>query len=434
MKPFFLLIELFGYGFALYVLLKKKELAILYLPVLIFINNLIEPVFPASVFYLTVSVLVFSLIYKNPTYYKYNIPAFILFFYILALLPRSSDLVLIRPYVFSILWLLTIIPTIHAIYLKYSRKTIFDELTQSALIILTLFILNALVSTLKGYSPKEMYGITSGILYGNVYAAGFNVLAISTFILALGSIVNKKYLNLSVLFLSFGFLMLSMRRSVMGVSVLGLGLAYLSLFTREKAKIFFLLGAVTIALGFLIYTTTDFSAELMQRYELRKLDERELDEEKRFFEYELLYKDMFIYRDYSPLIGYELFNSWGNYGRGILEDRSLHGDLTNITHSSGLIGLFLYLAMVITSFWKSFKASQTRTDKLVILFCIITFIVFTITGRYTEIASMLMLFLILMLPITKDHIEQETPPEPEPADNYLKLKPEYPVFSNQKVS
>lgn len=417
MSTFFLVIELFSYAFAVFLFLKKRELAVVYLPVLIFANNLIEPVVPASVYYLTVSGLVFSLIFKNPSYYKNNIPAFLLFLYTIILLPRSSDLVLIRPYVFAILWLLTVIPVISSIYKKHSRELIFKELTNSALIILVLFVVNVLVSTVKGYSPHEMYGITKGILYGNVYAAGFNILSIAVFVVALGFINNKKLFHLLILAVAFSFIMLSLRRSVMGISFVGVAVAYLTLLTKEKAKLFFVMSSLTVMLGVVVYATTDIADQFTARYELRKLDERELAEEKRFIEYELLYKDMFVYRDYDPLIGYEPFNSWGNYGRGILEDRSLHGDLTYITHSSGLIGLLLYLLMVMTAFRKSFRAAETRTDKLIVLFCGMAFIAYTITGRYTEIGSVMMLYLVLMLPLSKSEAEPDEVPELEEEDN-----------------
>ncbi|WP_276499733.1 hypothetical protein [Pontibacter litorisediminis] len=405
MSAFFLVVELLSYVFAIYIFLKKKELAVMYLPVLFFANSMVNPVLPASVFYLTVSFIIFAFIFWNPSYYKQNLPALLLSLYFLVLLPQSSDIVYIRPYLFAVFWLFTLIPCISTLYQKYTKKVIFKELTSTALILLVLFTCNVLMSTVKGYSPYEMYGISSGILYGNVYAAGFNVLTFAIYIVALGFIQNKSAVNLLVLVVTFSFILLSLRRSVMGISLLGILISYLTILTVDKAKTFVLFGFLAVALGCTVYFTTDLADSFKERYELRKLDERELEEEKRFIEYELLYKDMFVYRDYSPLTGFELFNSWGNYGRGALDDRSLHGDLTSITHSSGLIGLFLYLLMVFSAFRTSWKAAQTRTDYLTILFCGVAFIVFTITGRYTEVGAMMMLFLVLQLPLAEDETE-----------------------------
>ncbi|SFF96695.1 hypothetical protein [Pontibacter chinhatensis] len=416
MAPFFLLLELLSYAFIVYLFLKKKDLAILYLPVVFFTRSVIDPVLPAITFYFSMTALVFSFVFRNPYYFKQNVPAFLLFLYFLVLLPRSTNLEFIRPYVFSVLWLFTLVPMISTIYQKHSREEIFYELKNAALLILILFIANVVVSTLKGFSPTEMYGITTGILYGNVYAAGFNILTYCIFVVALSSIHHRSFFNLVVLVTAVSFLLLSLRRSVIGMSFLGVAIAYFTLLTREKAKMFVLAGVLIFTIGTVLYSATDLADSFKERYELRKLDERELEEESRFLEYELLYKDMFVYYDYSPLIGYEPFNSWGNYGRGALEDRSLHGDLTSITHSSGLIGLCLYLLMVFTAFRSAWRAAETRTDLLIILFSAISFAAYTLTGRYTEIGSMMMLYLVLLLPLSnndKETDEEEVEEEQE---------------------
>jgi len=411
MSTFFLATEISIYLFAIYLFLYKGELAIVYLPVLIFAQTLIDPVFSASIFYITVSLLLLSLVLKNGSFYKYNIYSLILLFYFIVLLPRSSDLELIRPFIFGAFWLFTFIPLAAAVYRKYERDAVFKELNISATIILTLFLVNVLFSTLKGFSPHEMYGITKGIVYGNIYAAGFNVLAIALFISTLKFIEDRRIWSFIIILISLLLIMLSLRRSVMAISLIGLTIASLTLLNKERVKTFVTVGALTIVAAFVIYSVTDFADTFKERYELRKLDERELKEEKRFIEYELIYKDMFLYKDYSPLIGYEPFNSSGNYGRGMLEERSLHGDLTNIAHSSGLIGVLLYIMTVLTAFAIALKASKTKTDKLCILFCAITFIVYTITGRYTAISAMMLFYLVLLLPVAKENTATEDTPD-----------------------
>src|SRR5688500_18912741 len=102
MDKFFFLIEVLSYLFAIYLFFKKKELAIIYLPVLIFANNIIEPVFSASFYYGTISFLILSGIARNGTFYKNNIYALLLFCYFLLLLTRSNDLAAIRPSVFPV--------------------------------------------------------------------------------------------------------------------------------------------------------------------------------------------------------------------------------------------------------------------------------------------------------------------------------------------
>jgi hypothetical protein len=401
MSTFFLIVEIFSYVFALFLFIKKKELAIIYIPVLIFANNIIVPVFSAFIYYATISVLIISVSIKNGSFFRNNIYALLLCVYFIILLPRSSDLVLIRPNLFSVFWLFASIPLISAIYQKYQEDIIFKEITNCAFIILVLFVINVLVSTINRYSPNDMYGITKGILYGNLYGAGFNILAIAFFIIFLKFIDSRKPIYLLILVVSYAFIMLSLRRTVMLVSTLGLVIALLALFTQKGVKKIIVLGSVIFLFGYLIYSNTGFMDLFNERYELRNLESRELEGEARFLEYGLVYKDMFVYNDYSPWVGHELLNSSGNYGKGIFELRTLHADLPSIAHSSGIIGLVLYLLMVITAFWQSFKASATNLDKLIILFCLATFVVYTITGRFTEAGSMLLLFFVLMLPLAK---------------------------------
>lgn len=201
----------------------------------------------------------------------------------------------------------------------------------------------------------------------------------------------------------------------MALGALGMIIAVLTLMTRQKAKMVFVLGGIVVLAGLFVYNSTDFFSEFKERVELRKLDERELTEEKRFIEYTLLYDDMFVYHAYSPWFGYELFNSAGNYGKGVLAERSLHGDIPNIIHSSGLLGVTLYLLMIATAFFQSIRAAKHYQEKLIVLFCAITFAVYTVTGRYTEIASSLFLMLLLMQPLAAHESEVEMEEEPETA-------------------
>jgi hypothetical protein len=399
MSAFFLVVEVFSYLFALFLLFRKQDLAVIYVPVLAFTNNIIEPVFSASLYYGSISLLILAGVVRNRSFFQNNIFAFLIFLYFLILLPGSSDIVMIRPHLFAVLWLFVSIPLIAAVYQKYSEDVIFKEITTCALIILVLFIANVGFSTIHKYSPNAMYGITKGIMYGNIYAAGFNILAIAIFITTLKFLDTKKPLYLAVLILSIAFLMLSLRRSVMLVAIIGVAIAFLSLLTQKDAKKFLVLGTIIYLLGYGVIANTDFMSQFNERYELRKLDERELESESRFVEYELIYKDMFVYNDYSPWFGYELLNSSGHYGKGIFELRTLHSDLTSIAHSSGIIGVIIYLLMVITAFRRSYKAATTPLDKLILFFGAVAFMSYMTTGRWTECGAMILLFLVIGLPL-----------------------------------
>jgi hypothetical protein len=181
----------------------------------------------------------------------------------------------------------------------------------------------------------------------------------------------------------------------------------LTLLVKKEAKKFIFLGSLIALIGFLVYSNTGFGNQFKERYELRQLNERALESEPRFAEYELIYKDMFVYNVYSPLIGFEIFNSASNYGKGVFELRTLHGDLPSIAHSSGIIGLILYFLMIITAFKSSLGAASLAIDKSIIFFSAVAFLVFAITGRFTEGGSMLLIFLLLMLPLAQKDVEAQ---------------------------
>ncbi|WP_049815668.1 hypothetical protein [Niastella koreensis] len=403
---------------AAYVIFQKTDFCVLYLPVIFFTEKVVSDVSPAFLYYGVVCLLILVQVLKDPLFFRNNIWGVILIIYFLMLLNRSQDPVLIRPYVFTVCWFFISVPLIAGVYKKYSAEVIYKELSQVTLLILILFILNSMMSTVHHFAPAGMYGIKTGILYGNLYAAAFNTLPLAIFVVINRGINEKNLIYLGVATVAFFIVLLSLRRTVMALSGLAIIINMMTMLTREKAKIFLIAMAVLGAVGAFIYKETNFMSMLKQRVELRDLDDRAIGEEKRFLEYDLLYTDMFVYHAYSPWTGYDLFNSAGNYGNGILGDRSLHGDLTNIIHSSGLIGVTLYLLMMGTAFFKSFKSSTTYQERLIILFCCATFLAYTGSGRYTEGAASVLQMCVLMLPVSK----QEEVPEEE--EVYLFKQPE----------
>lgn len=416
MNTFLIMIEIiFFHGLALYVILTKNERGIFYIPTLLFVDRIISTPNPAVLFYGFLSLIIIICIAKNGFFFRNNIWSLFIMVYFLILLNKSSDLVTIRPYIFSVCWLFLLIALIPSIYKKFSAEVIFKELSNACFLILILFILNALASTYYKFSPMEMYNITKGVMFGNLWAAAFNTLPLALIVVFMYGVTEKKTVYLIVCVITFFFIMLTLRRTVIVLSTLGILITLMTLMTREKAKTLFMAGGLIAVIGFCVYNYTDFFAEFKERIELRKLDERDLAEEKRMFEYSLLYDDMFVYHAYSPWFGYELFNSAGNYGKGVLAERSLHGDIPNIWHSSGLIGVMLYLLMVGTAFLKAFRNSHRYKDKLLFVFCGISFAAYTGSGRYTEIAATLLIFLLVMLPLatseeTEVQAEESTSP------------------------
>ncbi|SIT75496.1 O-antigen ligase family protein [Pontibacter indicus] len=398
---FFLVIEIFIIGFSIYLFLSKKELSIIYIPTLLFAQTVITPVLPAMTYYIIFSLFILYFVYFNTSFLRENVFSFISLLYYGILLAQSPDIESIRGSLFSVTWLFLAIPLTAAIYRKFTRDELLKELSQAAFILLIVFVLNVIISTYTGYAPNAMYGITTGILYGNLYATDFNVLSLATFVVLLRAVNKKSIIYFLLFIISFAFITLSLRRSVMGLAALGVAVAVLLLITqRSIIKVAIFCGLATI-IGFFVVANTGFMTVLIERYEHRNLAERELEEEKRFLEYQVLYEDMFIFEDYSPWFGYGLFNSAGNYGKGIFEQRTLHSDLTNMAHSTGILGVLLYILLMHTCFWKSYKASATRSDKLLLFYCVIVFIVYTTTGRYTTIENIWFIVLLVMLPLSK---------------------------------
>ncbi|MFD2247997.1 O-antigen ligase family protein [Pontibacter ruber] len=406
MKLFFLLTEVLIYVAAYFILSKKKDLGIIYIPVLVFAHTVITPVLPIACFYAVVTIIVFVIINRNYALFSHNAFAVVLFLYYIILIPDSIHTLKLG-LIFPVLLFFISLPLINNIYRQYSYKTIFKELTNASLLILLVFIANTIFATLFKFSPYSMYGISNGIFYGNLIFTSFNVVAIALFVVLLRILQKSNIAMIAIYIIAIAFILLTLRRSVMMASIIGIPFAVISTLTPKTAKkvIFFL--SFTAVVGATLYYQSDFASVFKERYELRNLDNRELEEEKRFFEYEMLYKDMFVLKAYSPWLGFGLFNSAGNYGQGVFYERTLHGDLPSIAHSSGLIGVGLYLLMILTAFFIALKACRTRADTMTVFYCFIVFTIYTITGRYTQADSMLLLFLVCNLSLTKKEKETE---------------------------
>jgi O-antigen ligase len=423
MKLFFLLVEIFMYLFAFYLLIYKRELSIIYIPVLLFVRSFIETILPVSLFVALVSGFFLVFFNKNPYFFYKNIWSFLSIIWYFFLLHKVSDLDLVKTVFVFMLWLFLCIPLINSIYQKYTKSEVLREMANASFIILVLFILNVMASTVFRFNPTEMYGISSGLFYGKLYATDFNILSTVIFISTLSLMKKRNIPFLIILVISMAFLMLTMRRSVMMLAMLGIGIAVFIHLDPKNIKTFVMVGVASVFFGFVILLTTPFLDIFKERYELRNLEERDLEGEHRFLEYELLYKDMFLFHDYSPWTGFELFNSGGNYGKGIFGMRTLHSDLTNMTHSAGLVGTVIYFIMVFVAFKRAFRASNCKMDYFILIFCFGSFIFYTITGRYANIQSHFMIFLILFYPLAKNDNEEPDALE-QPAEEIEEKNPE----------
>jgi hypothetical protein len=406
MSVYLLLLELFFFFFTVYIVVRKEELSLIYLPVLFFSRNVFVPSTRAIFWYMILVGIMGYIIFKNRGFSKYNPYAIMLVIYFTALFYLSSDMTSTRTGYIQCAVLFLSLPLIQNIYKKYDRASIENEIYKVSVIILLIFLSNVILSSLTGYTgarDRTMYGLT-GILYGNLRVADLNILPFALFFVLYRLSARYSTTDLIISVITFSSLVLSMRRSIMVAATAASGIFLLMLLLqRNKSNAIVTTYALAVVVIIAIMST-DVLDIFKDRYEHRRLDEREFVnvEESRFIEYELIYYDMFIDNAYSPWFGFELLNSPGNYGNGIFGDRSLHSDLPVIIHSSGIIGLMLYLLMIFRAYAVSFKFSKNSNDRLVLLFCFVALIIFSLTGRFTHADYMIMMFLFVLLPVSSE--------------------------------
>jgi O-antigen ligase len=402
MKLFFLFVEGFVILWMIISIIRKKDLSVVYFPLFSFSYGIVDNTLSSGlILLLIISFASYYVVYNLPFITK-NVFAFILVLYFSILVLEVNDFQTVRKSYITAISLFLLIGVVPEIYKKYSKEVILKELSLSALLMLILFIVNASFSTYFNFNPKMMYGISSGVLFGNMFGGGFNFLPLVCFLVFQKAIKEKKLVYFLVFFTALFLSLLTLRRTVMLLNVIGAFLLIINLVEYKNLKKLFglILGVSLITL--VVITSTGFLDTLRERYELRNLDNRNMEEEQRFQEVTLVYKDLFVYFDYSPWFGYGLFDAAGNYGKGVFGGRNLHTDLTVLIHSSGFLGLFLYLGMVGTVFWNVWKKTITKNDYIQFLFLTLVFGTYFITGRYTSIPSTLMIFLILCIPLSKD--------------------------------
>ncbi|UJP64909.1 O-antigen ligase family protein [Mongoliitalea daihaiensis] len=401
MNFYFLFLEIVGFCLVLYALITKGELSAIFLLAYLFIGSVINSVLPASINYLFLTSLISFYVFKNLPFILKNTFTIIISLYYVLLLYNVDDFVRVRPYFFGVIVLFLLIGVLPEIYAKYDRGSIEKILFAVCILVLIVFISNSLVSTIFNYNPHVMYGITSGILYGNLIHADFHILPLVMFFVLKITIRRRNIFYLTVFFISLFFILLTFRRTVMLLTIIGSFIAFFQeVSLSDLKKISFIL-LVSIFGGLVIVEKTGFIDVFWERYQLRNLDDRDLEGEQRVLELGLVYNDLFNSFDYSPWTGFGLFQLSGeNYGKGKFGTRPLHTDPMVLVHSSGVIGLLLYLLMVAYAFLSVLFVIRNQKDLISFFYILLVFLVFFFTGRFTNTASSLIIYLILYLPLT----------------------------------
>lgn len=388
-------------------ILKKGSLAIVYMPTIYYASTLYEGKYvPDKLYYYFFIGLLLFFAFFNLPYLKRNVYSNLIILYYLILALFVDDFVRIWEKFMGLMWLFVCVPLIPQIYTNFDKKTIEDEVALSAFAMMALFVVNVALSTYFGYNPYEIYRFKGGVLFGKMDSDIYNIFPYAIFVIFRRGIKNNNPIYLALYFVCIFLVLLTLRRSVMALCLFGSILVMIELVKFEEIKKFLVYGVVVAGVALAVLSQTSFKDQFIERFEARGLNqERSLEGEGRLMEFGLVYRDLFVYYDYDPWFGYGLLNSSGNYGKKIFGNRSLHTDPTNLIHSSGFLGLALYLLMFGTLFAAVWFRTNNREDRIRYLFISLCFLVFFINGRYTTTPAMLLMLVIFCIPFAKSSSE-----------------------------
>jgi len=405
MKAYFLFVDYFLPVFIFYLVIRKGTLSIVYLPFLFFAYSVLEKSNHIALYHLMFVLLtVFYMVFHLP-FVKRNIFWVLLIAYYFILLYTIKDFKEARADLIGLFLTFTVVPLIPEVFKNYSRSSVFDELSKSAALILGIFIFNSVISTIFKYFPENEYGFSSGVSFGNLGISVYSVLPIAIFIVLKKAIKDKSLLYFALYFGGIFLVLLTLRRTAMAFSILASCFVLVEMLNFKQLKDLVVYGSLMLVVGFFVSQYTGFSDQLIERIEKRNLEERELANEGRFLEFELLYKDLFVYYDYSPWFGYGLFASKGNYGKKVFGMRTLHTDFAYYIHASGLLGLSLYLLMMAKAFWDVYRISRNHKDLTIqFIFLLSFFMAFFLLGNSRNPILPTLFFSLLSLPFAKEKL------------------------------
>lgn len=403
MEQFFIFLELMIPIAAGFLILRKGSLAIVYMPAIFFADTLLGETkyIPGPLyFYMFIGLLLYFVLFNLP-FFKRNIYSNLIIIYFFILVLGVDEFQIIKKDFLHVMWLFVCIPLIPEIYKYYSKETVEKNVNSAVFALMTLFVINVILATYFKYSPKGVYGLTSGVLFGKLGVNYYNIFPFATYFIFRKGVKENNIYYLILYFVSMFLIFLTLRRSVMALSLLGSLFVMVELVKFEDIKKLFLYGVIMLSVLVVVISQTSFAEQFIERMERRDLEDKELEDEGRIIEFGMVYKDLFVYFDYDPFFGYGLFDSSGNYGKNRFGSRPLHTDPTVLVHSSGLLGLFLYLLMFSKAFYLVWSKSHSKGEKLQFLFISICFLGFFFTGRFTVAAPMLMMLVIFFIPTSK---------------------------------
>ncbi|MGY6521483.1 MAG: hypothetical protein ACXIUD_07135 [Mongoliitalea sp.] len=407
MSLWFLLIDISLPILMLFFIVRKGVLSIAYVPFIFFSYNILDKSkFIAIYHFMFLALLLYYVLFNLP-FLKKNLFFIVLTVYIFIQIIFEVDLKAFRITIIGLFWAITIIPLAPEICSKFKKEDILNELGKSSMMILTIFILNSILATIFKYYPENQYGFNSGISFGHIGISVYNVLPLAFLFAFRKALLEKKVISLIIIVIALFLTMLTLRRLAMILAILAVVTVFIEVANSKQIKMLFTYGTIFLILSIMILNFSGFTEQFIERVEKRNLADRELGEEKRVFEFGLMYKDLFVYFDYDPWLGYGPFDSWGNYGKGVFGRRPLHSDVTFFVHGFGFFGLFLYLGLVFKVFIYSYFNLRSRGDYLMFSFAIMYFFAFLFSGSNKMPMSPIFLFMIFGILSKKQKTNKE---------------------------
>jgi O-antigen ligase len=311
----------------------------------------------------------------------------------------------------GLMWLITTGVLAPEIFKNYDREEVFKEISFVSLLILLFFTANTFLSTILKYYPDNQYHFSSGISFGHVGISLYGIFPLVIYLVFRRGLLEKNLFYLLVSVTALFLVFLTLRRSAMLLSVLACLCVMVELLNFKQFKQFALYILFFGIISSVVFFSTGFSDQLMERYEKRNLNERDLEEELRYLEFGLVYNDLFVFYDYDPWFGFGIFSSHGNYGKKAFGNRPLHSDINYFIHGLGFVGLFLYVITMSLIFYHAWQKCQSKGDKIMFCFILFYFLFSFLIGWSKRPLTPVMLFMILSLPYARQKVRFQSNPK-----------------------
>jgi hypothetical protein len=281
------------------------------------------------------------LIFMNNKFNK--VTWFVLFycFFIVIQVLASTDLFNSARVSFKILLTLLMFPFGYYAINNWDRLKI---LNRSILFAGILFIGNFVISQYYGLGVSD-YTKSDDFLLGSLSDSWNNIVYILLVTPLIMITEHKKRIFIGLIMISLFLLMIiGLKRVAILVTLSGFVFYAFSIYKVSiknliKSIMVFFVIYIVIAVNFdLIENRIDARGDKMQPDVVEVLSN-----EGRFLETIVVWNEVISMQDPIKVwLGFEAFNSVGNYGEGSFGERQLHIDYNNIVNTTGLVGLLLY--------------------------------------------------------------------------------------------